>query len=242
VGAFPLVLRAPAAVRACRGVSSPAAKRHVALRAIVVCSLCMGSWLCAACGYPESTVRDLRYEGVVAQTTEYSCGAAALASLIALYFGIAATEGDVLVQAELVIRMRGSEPASLIGLTALDLRNASAAFGLRLVGYELAREQLEGYFVEGGFPVVAHVREPRPHYVIIAGMADAHFLICDPGWGRHVAHTSELHGSRRASGVYLVAYPTEAQAAHAAEAQAQALEWMNARMHQLRIMRESVRL
>ena len=205
--------------------------------ALFVCA----SWMAVA-GWaePDATFRDLRYMGTVAQTTEYSCGAAAVATLLSLYFGVESSEDVVLSLAEEQIRARGEEPATESGLTAYDLKEASGSLGLRLAGYELGMEELEGYFANGGFPVVAHVEDPRSHFIVVVGIAEEHLLLCDPGWGRYIAPIGELRDARGMSGVFLIALPTEEQAEHARRRQAEAVGWMVCRLSQLRDLRENL--
>jgi hypothetical protein len=184
--------------------------------------------------------QDQKYGGVVAQTAEYSCGAAALATLLTVYFGFSTTEAEVLRLVEASMRARGEEPGSETGLTAYDLTLASVSLGLQLKGYRLDSKQLQGYFEQGGFPVIAHVTEPRFHYLVVVGMADGNLLLCDPGWGRYIAPMSELTDARAMSGAFLVSLPTEAQAHIASKKQANALQWVCTHLVDLSELREDI--
>lgn len=188
----------------------------------------------------DPTLLDLRYQGVVRQTTEYSCGAAALACLLSLYFGVAATESEVLDLVEAQVTARGEEPGPGTGLTAYDLKKASSTLGLQLVGYELSVEQVEEYFACGGFPMIAHVTKPCSHYLVVVGMRDETLLLSDPGWGRYAASATELRDGRAMSGVFLVALPSEEQARSARAEQTRALGWMCSRVSQLSDLRETI--
>jgi predicted double-glycine peptidase len=184
--------------------------------------------------------RDQKYVGVIAQTTEYSCGAAAIATLLSTFFGAPTAEMQVVELVEASLRTRGAEPSFETGLTAYDLTQASASLGLRLKGYRLDSRQLQDYFKQGGFPVIAHVTQPRLHYLVVVGLVDENLLLCDPGWGRYVAPMSELTDARVMSGVFLVSIPTEEQARIASREQSQLLVWMRIRMDQLVELREGI--
>lgn len=185
--------------------------------------------------------RDLKYRGTVAQTTDYSCGAAALACLLQMYYGIQATELEVLELAERQMLARGAEPEHAHGLTAYDLRAASEALGLATAGYKLTLAQLEDYFQRGGLPLIAHVTQPQNHYVVVVGVATDHILLADPAWGRYIAPLQELVDSRAMSGVFLVPLPaSEVEALHAQGTQEAALAWMCGRLSQLRALREDM--
>jgi len=187
-----------------------------------------------------ATLRDLRYRGTVPQTTDYSCGAAAMACLLQEYYGIPVTEQEILQLAETQMLARGEEPGSVRSLTAYDLKTASAVLGLNMAGYELTHLQLEDYFVLGGLPLVAHVTKPQLHYLVVVGAVASHILLADPAWGRCIAPLRELADVRAMSGVFLVPLPSTEAALHARRVQASALLWMCGRLSQLRDLREDL--
>ena len=178
-----------------------------------------------------ATFRDRRYHGTVPQTTDYSCGAAAVACLLQVYYGIPVTEQEILSLAERQMLARGEEPGVDRGLTAYDLKMA---------GYELTHNQLEDYFQRGGLPLIAHVTRPQLHYLVVIGMADGHILLSDPAWGRYIAPLRELVDVRAMSGVVLVPLPNGEQVARVKNEQETALEWMRSRVSQLNLLREAL--
>ena len=184
--------------------------------------------------------RDLRYQGAIPQTSDYSCGAAATACLLEVYYGIPTTEAEILEMAERQMLARGEEPGFAHGLTAYDLKTASKALGLDMAGYELTHAQLEDYFERGGLPLIAHVTKPQSHYLVVVGMTAQHVLLSDPAWGRYVAPARELADARGMSGVFLVPLPTTQEALHARGIQVSALEWMRTRVHRLSDLREAM--
>ena len=73
--------------------------------------------------------RDLRYEGVIAQTDWYTCGPAAAATLLRYYFGLDVDESDVL---EAAAAAGGLDPSA--GVSALALVRSLGAFGVPAQG------------------------------------------------------------------------------------------------------------
>ena len=74
--------------------------------------------------------RPLRYTHVVGQTDWYTCGAAAVATLLAYYYNDPATEEEVLEVAIEETKKSGKDP--LKGLTALLLKRALEKRGYRV--------------------------------------------------------------------------------------------------------------
>ncbi|MBC7220028.1 peptidase C39, partial [Candidatus Bipolaricaulota bacterium] len=79
--------------------------------------------------------RDLRYEWVVGQADWYTCGPAAVATLLTHYYGIATTEAEALELAEGFMVAAGREPGQ--ALTALALRQTLEAKGIPTKGYRV---------------------------------------------------------------------------------------------------------
>lgn len=162
--------------------------------------------------------RDLRYEGVIAQTDWYTCGPAAAATLLRYYFGLDVDESDVL---EASAAAGGLDPSA--GVSALALVRSLGAFGVPAQGYRLTPEALADYFRRGGLPVIAHATRPRQHYVVVVGLVGDYALVADPSWGRRVERWVDFAADKGFSGVVLVPVPEAGLAAAAADAQRLAL-------------------
>jgi len=208
--------------------------------AVLICIGCVLQHQHALGANDTGSFRDLKYRGVVPQTTDFSCGAAAVACLLQMFYGIPATESDILQWAETQMFNRGQEPGLMHGLTAYDLKTASEAYGLPMAGYELTHTQLEDYFQRGGLPLIAHVTQPQLHYLVVIGMTTDHVLLSDPAWGRCIAPLHELADVRAMSGVFLVPLPNAEVALQARRSQESALQWMCARLSQLSNLREAM--
>jgi len=166
--------------------------------------------------------RDLRYEGVIAQTDWYTCGPAAAATLLRYYFGLDVDESDVLEAAAAAAAAGGLDASA--GVSALALVRSLGAFGVPAQGYRLTPEALADYFRRGGLPVIAHATRPRQHYVVVVGLVGDYALVADPSWGRRVERWVDFAADKGFSGVVLVPVPEAGLAAAAADAQRLALE------------------
>ncbi len=193
----------------------------------------------AALADQASSYRTLRYEGVVGQTHDYTCGPAAVATLLSEYFAIEATEGCALERAEATMTERGRTPGEPI--SALDLVQAMEDLGLASRGYRVTVDALVDYFARGGPPVIAHVTQPQQHFVVIVGSVDDHLLLADPSWGARIEPHRVLEEQRGFSGVVLVPLPTASQAEEARRHQARALELAAERLARLAALREALR-
>lgn len=192
--------------------------------------------------------RELRYTGVVGQTTWYTCGPAAASTLLQNYYHIEASEQEI---SEFCLSFMGVEPQQfqvngrelgvLEGVNALALQESLAHYGLEAQGYRLDLASLVDYFNRGGLPVILHVTKPQLHYILAEVMVGDYLLIADPSWGRRLIRLEDLIQDKGFSGVALVPIPNLIQQIQAQQAQAQALEWATQRLTQLGVVAEVIR-
>lgn len=175
--------------------------------------------------------REMRFEGVIGQADWYTCGPAAAATLLHHYFGIPATEEEMLAKAAAVMQAGGRDPRT--GITAQALVSAMGELGLTVRGYRVLAGDLAEYFHRGGLPVIVHVTRPEPHYVVVVGLVAGRWLVADPSWGRRLFDHEELLDAKGFSGVVLVPVPGPDLAPVARERQANALAWAASRLEQL---------
>ncbi|MBN1558109.1 MAG: C39 family peptidase [Lentisphaerae bacterium] len=122
----------------------------------------------------------LRETHVVMQGLDYSCGAAAMASLFRYYFGADVTEEQVirnitqsLTEAELLERQEN-------GLSLLDLKHCAERLGYQAVGVRLPFSRLAD--LKG--PVLIHlVRGDYQHFAVLRGVRGSLVYLADPSRG-----------------------------------------------------------
>jgi len=129
---------------------------------------------------PRHTLQQLRYQYVVRQQTDYSCGAAALATLMIYYFGDETSERDIL---DLLIA--GLTPDDLnnkkkVGFSLLDLRRAAQKKGYQAEGFKLTSEQLKRLAT----PVIVFVQPlGYKHFAVLRGIDRGRVFLADPARG-----------------------------------------------------------
>jgi predicted double-glycine peptidase len=131
--------------------------------------------------YPSvKSIKDLRDENVVKQQFDYSCGAAALATLLRYGFGDDATERDVLVKLWELLSEEEKEISAREGFSLLDLQRVAHARGYKAEGFRLEPKYLDK--LRG--PVIVFI-EPRgyKHFAVLRGMKDDRVYLADPSRG-----------------------------------------------------------
>lgn len=166
--------------------------------------------------------RTRRYDRVIGQTDWYTCGPAAIATLLRYYFDFDTSEAEMLGLA--LEASADQERALTQGLNAAALKHAVEAKGIPVQGYSLTLDNLVDYFARGGLPVVLHVTKPRNHYVVAIGTADSRVVLADPSWGRRIMEISALQTEKHFSGVVLVPLPPDELAMSAKQHQRIVLE------------------
>jgi len=182
--------------------------------------------------------RDLRYEWVVGQADWYTCGPAAVATLLTYYYGIATTEAEALELAEGFMIAAGREPGQ--ALTALALRQTLEAKGIPTRGFRVTPDALADYFARGGLPVILHLTEPQKHFVVGVGLVGDHIVLADPSWGRSILPFSTLVKERGYSEVVLVPIPPPKLHLRVQESQREALDRAADRLATLGRLREGL--
>lgn len=142
---------------------------------------------------PVRSMEELKFASVVRQRFDYSCGSAALATLLRLY-------GDPHGEARAFRGMWvGGDQARIrrLGFSLLDMKRYLAALGRSANGYKVSLEQVE----KTGLPGVALIA-PRGyrHFVVVLGVRDGEVLVGDPSLGLRVERAEEFQ--RSWNGVY----------------------------------------
>jgi predicted double-glycine peptidase len=125
-------------------------------------------------------MKELRDQNVIKQRFDYSCGSAALATLLHYGFGEAVTEREVLAA---VFDTLSDEDASLRreeGLSLLDLQRVAEARGYRAQGFRLLPEHLP--LLRG--PVIVFIKPyGYEHFAVLRGVKSDRVFLADPSRG-----------------------------------------------------------
>ena len=131
-------------------------------------------------GSPAKSMKDLRDENVVKQRFDFSCGAAALATMMRYGFGESVTEAQVLDGLFDLPSEDEKAERRRTGFSLLDLQRVARARGYMAEGFRLTPEQLSQ--LDG--PVIVFI-EPRgyKHFAVLRGIRGGRAHLADPSRG-----------------------------------------------------------
>lgn len=128
------------------------------------------------------TWSELKYQNVVMQKRDYSCGAASLATILRYYWGKDIQEIDILEALERSLKPQALKDRVENGLTMADLKVVSDR-----MGFDAAVGKLSGVekLAESKIPVIVTIQvEPDlSHFVVYRGSANGFVYLADPVLG-----------------------------------------------------------
>lgn len=138
---------------------------------------------------PVSTLRDLRYRDMVRQKYDFSCGSAALATLLNAGYG------EQVGEVEMIKRMmEGNDPRTVVqqGFSMLDMKRYVESRGMQARGFRIEPEAL--YRLR--MPVIALLDlKGYRHFVVVKGAEAGRVFVADPALGHRVMTEPEfVHG------------------------------------------------
>ncbi len=143
------------------------------------------------------TLKELRDQNIVKQQLDYSCGAAALATLISGYYGENTSEKELLDLLNARLSNMSDKEKSrkkLNGFSLLDLKLVAQQKGYKAAGFKLTVDQLK----QLSAPVIVFVRPMGyHHFAVLRGISDDRVYLADPGRGNlrmSIARFEEEYG------------------------------------------------
>lgn len=124
-----------------------------------------------------TTFRDIPFKTVVRQQYDYSCGSAALATLLHYHYGQASTEAEIF---KAMYAAGDQAKIRKVGFSLLDMKRYLESKGYEADGYRVNLKQLE----EAKSPSIAMiVIKDYKHFVVIKGVRNGKVLVGDPALG-----------------------------------------------------------
>lgn len=121
--------------------------------------------------------KEKRWDTVVRQQYDYSCGSAAVATLLTYHYDLPIKEAEVF---EIMFREGDQERIRAQGFSMLDMKRFLDWKGLQSDGFRISLDKL----AELGVPGIALVNtNGYRHFVVIKGVKDNQVLIGDPAVG-----------------------------------------------------------
>lgn len=129
---------------------------------------------------PVASISELRFQTTLRQQYDFSCGSAALATLLTHHYNYRVTEQQVFEQ----MFERGDQAKiRKEGFSLLDMQRFLAAQGFRADGFRLPLQKL----IDAKLPAIVLVADRGyQHFVVIKGAANDRVLIGDPSAGTRV--------------------------------------------------------
>lgn len=126
---------------------------------------------------PVTSLKEARFRTTVPQQYDFSCGSAAIATLLTFQYGHPVTEADVFMA------MYASGDQARIrheGFSLLDMQRYLQSQGYQADGFELPLDKL----LEEGLPAIVLLNDKGyRHFVVVKGMRDGRILLGDPARG-----------------------------------------------------------
>ncbi|WP_264605858.1 C39 family peptidase [Sphingobium sp. B11D3D] len=145
---------------------------------------------------PVTSFEDRRFLTVVRQQFDFSCGSAALATLLTYHYRRSRAEADVFNG---MWRVGDRAQITRLGFSLLDMKRYLANAGLSADGYKVSLEQVAA----AGVPGIALIEaNGYRHFVVVKGISAEELLIGDPALG---LRTMSRPAFQRAwNGIYFV--------------------------------------
>jgi len=126
---------------------------------------------------PLMSMKAARFQSTVHQQYDFSCGSAAVATLLRYHYGTAVDERLVFEE----MFLRGDQPRiRREGFSLLDIKQYLERLGFQADGFELPLHKL----VEAAYPAIVLVSDNGyHHFVVIKGLQGGRILLGDPAGG-----------------------------------------------------------
>jgi len=123
------------------------------------------------------SLKELRFRTVIRQQYDFSCGSAALATLLAYHYEDKITEQDVFKE---MFDRGNQEKIRREGFSLLDIKNYLGAHGYRADGFRTSLDKLAAI----GVPAIVLINHNGyRHFVVVKGISQREVLLGDPATG-----------------------------------------------------------
>ena len=124
-----------------------------------------------------TSLKEARFKATTRQQYDFSCGSAAVATLLTYHYDYSVTEKSVFEE----MYARGDQAKiRREGFSLLDIKTYLNAHGFQANGFALPLSKL----LESGLPAIVLIAEKGyHHFVVIKGMRDGRILMGDPSSG-----------------------------------------------------------
>lgn len=135
------------------------------------------------------SMRDLKFVDMVPQRTDFSCGAAALATILNYAYNKTLTEDQVI---EGLLAVSDQELVRKQGFSLLDIKNYIQSIGMRGRGYNVQQTTLDKINIP---TIVLLNYKGYKHFVVLKKTVGDKAYISDPALGNRVMTRAEFNSS-----------------------------------------------
>lgn len=161
---------------------------------------------------PATSLKQIRFRGTLRQQYDFSCGSAALATLLTYHYGFPVSEQQVF---EHMYLHGDQKKIRKEGFSLLDMQRFLARRGFRADGFQLPLEQL----VSAGLPAIVLLNDKGyQHFVVIKGIDGNRILVGDPASGARALSRAAFEAAWVGQLLFVIhGYPGQARFNAAAE-------------------------
>lgn len=126
------------------------------------------------------SLKEARWDTLVRQKYDFSCGSAAVATLLSFHYDMPTTEEEVFRE---MFEAGDQRQIQIAGFSMLDMKSFLDRRGFRSDGFQMTLEK----FAEVGVPGITLTNtNGYMHFVVVKGIDDSRVLVGDPARGTHV--------------------------------------------------------
>lgn len=136
-----------------------------------------------------TALNDYKFENIVRQHVDFSCGAAAVATILKYAYGMDAGEDNVIRG---MLAVSDADTVQHRGFSMLDMKHYIQSIGMAGSGYKLPLTSL--YDVKVPVVVLVNVQGYN-HFVVLKKATPQYIYVADPILGNRVVDTAEFAGT-----------------------------------------------
>jgi predicted double-glycine peptidase len=126
---------------------------------------------------PATSIREARFKTMIRQQYDFSCGSAALSTLLSFHYGMPVTEQTVF---EAMYALGEPEKIKKEGFSLLDMKRYLESHGFEADGFEASLDKLAA----AAIPAIVLINDNGyNHFVVVKGIRDERVLLGDPSGG-----------------------------------------------------------
>ncbi len=135
---------------------------------------------------PVTSVKEGRFQTVIKQQYDYSCGSAAIASLLTFHYEQPVGEKEVFLE---MYEAGDKEEIRRAGFSLLDMKNYLKRHGVRADGFKLTLDK----FAKASVPAITLIEtNGYRHFVVLKGIEGDEILVGDPALGVKIYPRAEF--------------------------------------------------